>query len=67
MHSLAIDAGTLCPADLDGNGSVNAADLTSLLSAWGQSGSSGADIDGNGAVNGLDLTLLLSGWGPCPG
>ena len=48
------------PADLDGNGVVNGADLGFMLAAWGQSGP--ADLDGNGVVNGADLGLLLAAW-----
>jgi hypothetical protein len=54
----------VCPADLDGDGSVGAADLTILLGAWGTSGA--ADLDGNGTVGASDLTILLGAWGPCP-
>ena len=52
-----------CPADLDDNGTVNAADLAILLGAWG---GSGGDIDGNGTTNASDLALLLGAWGACP-
>ena len=56
---------TLCPADLDGNGSVNGADLGLLLSAWG---SDTYDVDGNGdGVNGSDLGIMLGAWGGCSG
>lgn len=53
-----------CPADLDGNGAVNPADLTVLLGAWGSKGGAG-DVNGDGAVDAADLTDLLSAWGPC--
>ena len=49
------------PGDLDGNGSVDGADLGLLLSAWGVSGGP-ADLDGNGVVDGADLGLLLANW-----
>lgn len=49
------------PADLNGDGAVNALDLTVLLSAWGSS-SATADIDGSGTVDGLDLSRLLAAW-----
>ena len=49
------------PADLNGDGLVNAADLTILLSAWGSSGP--ADLNGDGLVNAPDVTILLSDWG----
>ncbi len=48
------------PADLNGDGLVNGADLTTLLSQWGSAGS--ADFDGDGIVAGADLALLLAGW-----
>lgn len=53
-----------CPADLDGDGSVNGADLGQLLSAWGSSGP--GDLDGDGSVTGADLGQLLASWGNCP-
>ncbi|MDA1261544.1 MAG: hypothetical protein O3B75_01445 [Planctomycetota bacterium] len=49
------------PADIDGNGLINGADLAIVLSAFGTA-SSGADIDGNGIVNGSDLAAVLAGW-----
>ncbi|MBM4112628.1 MAG: hypothetical protein FJ253_04525 [Phycisphaerae bacterium] len=52
-----------CPADLDGNGTVDGADLGELLGQWGQAGS--ADLDGSGAVDGADLGELLGAWGDC--
>jgi hypothetical protein len=51
------------PADLDGNGVVNGADLGLMLAGWGACGSPcPGDLDGNGAVNGADLGLLLAAW-----
>ena len=52
-----------CPGDLDGNGSIDALDLATLLGAWGGGGA--ADLDGSGAVDALDLAELLGSWGPC--
>jgi hypothetical protein len=52
-----------CPADLNGDRSVNGSDLGQLLSSWG---SSGSDLTGDSVVNGEDLGVLLSAWGPCP-
>jgi hypothetical protein len=48
--------------DINGDGSVNAADLSALLAAWG-SAQADADLDGNGIVNGVDLATLLANWG----
>ena len=53
-----------CPADLDGNDTVDGVDLSTLLSAWGTS-SADADIDGNSTIDAQDLTALLAAWGPC--
>jgi glucose/arabinose dehydrogenase len=54
-----------CPepvvGDLDGNGVVDAADLSILLGAWGNTGGP-ADLDGNGAVDAADLSVLLGAW-----
>jgi hypothetical protein len=54
-----------CPADLDGNGRVDADDLVAILVNWGGGSSTGADIDGDGWVDAKDLGLVLSAWGPC--
>ncbi|MFO0874102.1 MAG: GC-type dockerin domain-anchored protein [Phycisphaerales bacterium] len=53
-----------CPADLDGNGTVDGADLGMLLANWGAAASA-ADLNGDGAVDGADLGVLLASWGPC--
>jgi hypothetical protein len=55
-----------CPADLDGNGFVDAADLGSLLAAWGACGKScPADINGDGFVSAMDIASMLDAWGAC--
>lgn len=50
------------PADLNGDGTVDAADLSLLLGAWGTSGPTG-DINNDGTVDAADLSLLLGAWG----
>jgi hypothetical protein len=51
------------PADLNGDGSVGAADLAALLALFGPSVPGGpGDIDGSGNVDALDLATLLSRW-----
>jgi hypothetical protein len=60
----AIHASAPCPADLDGSGAVDAADLVALLAAWGDKGGP-ADLDGSGTVDAADLVLLLAAWGAC--
>ncbi|MBM4114705.1 MAG: hypothetical protein FJ252_02370 [Phycisphaerae bacterium] len=47
------------PADIDGNGNVDGADLGLLLAGWG---SSSPDVNGDGVVDGSDLGLLLAAW-----
>jgi V8-like Glu-specific endopeptidase len=62
----AMTADSLCIGytfgDINGDGVVNAADLSSLLSAWGTTTANLADLDGNGIVGASDLSLLLSNW-----
>lgn len=55
-----------CPADLNEDGSVDGADLTELLGAWGTSDSP-ADLNEDGMVDGADLAELLGYWGLCVG
>jgi hypothetical protein len=64
---LAVDdmmfVGPPCPADLNGSGVVDGADLGLLLANWGAAGT--GDLNGSGAVDGADLGALLAAWGPC--
>lgn len=48
------------PADLDGDGTVGAPDLSLLLGNWGDAGV--GDIDNDGTVGAADLALLLAAW-----
>jgi hypothetical protein len=50
--------------DVNGDGIVNAVDLTQLLSEFNRAPPTlaAADIDGNGIVNAADLTYLLAGF-----
>ncbi len=53
-----------CPADLNGDGFVDGADLGILLGEWGTLGGYDiADFDSNGIVDGADLGFLLGEWG----
>lgn len=54
-----------CPADINGDGSVNGSDLALLLQSWGACAKCAADIDPNGSIDGADLALLLQSWGAC--
>jgi hypothetical protein len=51
-----------CPADINGDGAIDAADLATLLSSWG---SPKNDLDGDGVVAASDLATMLSSWGAC--
>ncbi|MDY7108255.1 MAG: S8 family serine peptidase [Planctomycetota bacterium] len=52
-----------CPADFDGDGDVDTADLLFLLGAWG---TPDGDVDGDGDTDTADLLALLADWGDCP-
>jgi len=52
-----------CPADFDGDGDVDTADLLFLLAAWG---TPDGDVDGDSDTDTADLLALLAAWGPCP-
>ncbi len=54
-----------CEADLDGDGTVGAADLAQLLGSWGPCKACPADFDGDGIIDAADLAQLLGNWGPC--
>jgi hypothetical protein len=60
--------GNACPADLDGDGLIDASDLSQLLASWGNcaKGSCPADLDGSGDVGAADVSLLFASWGACP-
>ncbi|RLS65509.1 MAG: hypothetical protein DWH96_00395 [Planctomycetota bacterium] len=58
---LRVSVGQSCAqVDLDCNGVVDAADLATLLSAWGGGGS--ADVNNDGVVDAADLSMLLNAW-----
>jgi len=54
---------TACDADLNGDRVVGAADLATVLSAWGACAGCAADLNRDGAVDAADLGALLSLWG----
>jgi len=54
-----------CPADLDGNQTVDVFDLLELLNNWGGDGP-GSDLDEpNNVVDVFDMLALLNAWGDC--
>ncbi len=52
-----------CAGDFNDDGFVTAADLSTLLGAWG---TPAGDIDGDGNTSASDLSTLLGAWGACP-
>jgi hypothetical protein len=62
LSEVEIFGGRGCPADLDGDGDVDTADLLILLGAWG---TPDGDVDGDGDTDTADLLALLAAWGPC--
>ena len=56
-----------CLGDINGDGTVTAADLGLLIGAWGPcgGGSCPSDLNGDGQVNAADLGFLVAAWGPC--
>jgi hypothetical protein len=62
--NLVPDECELSPADLNGDGIVNGADLSALLGSWGAcTGTCAADINDDGSVGAADLAILLNLWG----
>jgi len=62
-ETFAVGEGSSCPADFDGDGDVDTADLLYLLGAWG---TPAGDVDGDGDTDTADLLALLAAWGMCP-
>ncbi len=60
-----------CPADVNGDGGVNVADLLTVISSWGPCPAPPttcpADINADTQVNVADLLGVISAWGACPG
>lgn len=65
LVTLTVAAIIPCPADLNGNGIVDGADLGILLGSWGPCAGCLADFGMDGIVDGADLGILLGSWGAC--
>ncbi len=63
--ALDLSSSAACPADLDGDGNINAADLAQLLASWGPCVGCPADFNADRVVDAADLAQLLSVWGTC--
>jgi len=56
-----------CPQDLNGDGTVNGADITFILAKFNQPGAGQPeDLNGDGVINSGDITPILNAFGPCP-
>ena len=60
-----LDRTSSCPADFNGDGSVDGIDMGAFLGRW-DTNDPQFDLDGNGVVGSADLGLMLGGWGDCP-
>ncbi len=49
------------PGDFDGNGTVDGADLATLLNNWGSGGVT--DLNGDGTTDAADMSILLNNFG----
>ncbi len=49
-------------ADINGDGSVNGADLAIVLASWGPTSGGDADLDHDGDVDAGDLAAVLGAW-----
>ena len=60
--------GEWCPADINGDNSVDVADLLLTLSDWGWAGDGCymTDINDDEWVNVQDLLAVIASWGQCP-
>lgn len=58
------DLPVACPADVNGDGRVDGAEISLVLGAWGSTDAA-LDLDGDGFVGGGDLSILLAAWGSC--
>lgn len=59
----AASAGGACVADIDGDGSVGAGDLSQVLGNWGRCAGCEADVNEDSIVDGADLSAVLGNWG----
>ena len=60
-----------CAADITFDGSVNVADLLSVITSWGPCAAPPcpadiAPVGGDGQVNVADLLAVITNWGTCP-
>jgi hypothetical protein len=59
--TLLIECGSTCQGDIDGNGSIDLADLNLVLGAFGSG--PGGDANGDGVTDLTDLNIVLAAFG----
>lgn len=62
---IALDPGTDCAGDINGDGMVGADDILAVLSDWGTCDGCPGDIDNDGIVGVNDLLTIIGAFGPC--
>lgn len=65
-----VSCGTPCPADINGDNTVNVSDLLAVINGWGACPAPcppycPADVNDDCAVNVTDLLAVINAWGPC--
>ncbi|UCD75713.1 MAG: hypothetical protein JSV91_02125 [Phycisphaerales bacterium] len=55
----------LCPADVNGDETVNIDDVFEILAHWGED-SGPCDVNADGTIDIDDVFAVLAAWGPCP-
>ncbi len=56
---------SICPADFNGDGTVNSTDVSDFINAWfedQQAGTLVTDWDSNGVVNSTDVSAFINTW-----
>ncbi|XOV75279.1 MAG: hypothetical protein ACFHWZ_17995 [Phycisphaerales bacterium] len=59
--NLLIECGATCQGDINGDGSINLADLNLVLGSFGSD--AGGDANGDGVTNLEDLNIVLGAFG----
>ena len=54
-----------CPGDINSSGTVDVADMLTVINHWGGSSGDPADLNQDGLVNVADLLILINNWGAC--
>jgi hypothetical protein len=67
MARVTVPITPLCPADFDGNGTVDVQDLIAVITGWGPCDPPDPCPDANGddVVDVQDLIAVITAWGPC--